>query len=88
MENKIAIFYNIDNDDFFGVIANDSDFFAYSKIGQHSNISLSYIEDSINAPINEESFELYIELKEIYKDADFVEQSEIREYLNITQQQY
>jgi len=88
MENKIAIFYNIDNDDFFGVIANDSDFCAYSKIGQHSNISLSYIDDSINAPINEESFELYIELKEIYKDADFVDQSEIREYLNITQQQY
>ena len=88
MKDKIAIFYNIENDDFFGVIADDLDVCSYSKIGQHSNVSLAYIEDSINAPINEDSFELYEELKSIYKDADFVEHCEMREYLNITQQQY
>ena len=81
--NKISIFYNLENDDLFGVIASDSDFCAYSKIGQHSNISLSYINDSINASINEQSFELYIELKEIYTDADFIEQDEMKQYLNL-----
>ena len=88
MKDRIAIFYNLENDDFFGVIANDIDLLSYSRIGQHSQISLSYIEDSVNAPINEESFELYKELKSIYKDADFVEHYDMREYLNITQQQY
>lgn len=88
MKNKISIFYNLENDDLFGVIVNDIDLVSYSKIGQHSQISLSYIEDSINASINKESFELYEELKSIYKDANFVNHCEMREYLNITQQQY
>ena len=84
MRNKISIFYNPETDDLFGVIANGLDVCAYSKIGQHSNISLAYIEDSINASINEDSFQLYSELNSIYKEADFMEQSEMREYLNIS----
>lgn len=88
MKDKVAIFYNLENDDIFGVIANENELFSYSKIGQHSDVALSYIEDCINAPINEESFELYKEIKSIYKDANFVDHQEMREYLNITQQQY
>jgi hypothetical protein len=87
MNNKISIFYNIETDDLFAVISNDLDICSYSKIGQHSNISLSYIEDSINALINEDSFELYNQLKEIYPNSEFIRQCEMREYLNITQQQ-
>ena len=83
MENKISIFYNLENDDLFGVIASDTDFCAYSKMWQHSNIALSYIDDSVNASIDEQSFELYNELKQIYTDAEFIEQHEMKQYLNL-----
>ena len=81
---KTAIFHNLNNDDLFAIIL-DSElcYMAYSLVGQHSNVSLSYIKESYNATINEESIKLFNEVKRIYKKCKIINQYEMRNLLNI-----
>lgn len=89
MKTKISIFYNPENDDLFaGIISKpykDSskiELQSYAIIGQHSLMRPEYVLDSLDANIDENSFELYVELKSLYEDADFIQQYQFREILN------
>lgn len=84
MNPKISLFYNPETDDLFAVIIQDGKCFCYSHIGQHSSISKEYLMESVPAPITVDSVDLYLEIKEAYKDTnpDMCEQYEI---INIIQ---
>lgn len=69
MNTKISILYNRVNDDLFAVIiTKDGAIYSYSRIGQHSRVSESYIRDSEGSEISEGSIHLWDEVKLIYDD--------------------
>lgn len=68
MKTFIAIFYNQYSDDLFAGIIGDDRCFCYSKIGQHSTMSKTYLTESVGAVISDDSIQLWNEVKGVYAD--------------------
>lgn len=82
MKTFITIFHNPETDDTFAGIIQDERCFCYSQIGQHSSVSMGYLEESDAATINIDSLAVWQEVKEIYNDYELTLLSKA-EFINV-----